>query len=106
MADLLEFLPGLALTRLELQGTWKVWEDAGVWHSHDDADFTDCVAATTYEGPYLERGWRERILRFALRGGVCPLLKWNELDGERVSLTWEQAGDTSWHYVPANVTYW
>lgn len=106
MIDLLEFLPLLTLKHLSLQGAWKVDDDAGIWHSHDETDFTDCVAVTTYEGPYLKRGLRSRIEEFALHGGKCPLPKWNEFANSRADLIWEQWGDTSWHYVPVNVTEW
>ena len=103
MIDLLQFLPGLGLKRLSLQGTWEVVNDGGVWHSHSEADFTECTAATTYEGPYLRRGLRSKIEEFARKGGTCPLLGVDVLDGERVWRSWEQAGDTSWHYLPRNL---
>jgi hypothetical protein len=106
MIDLLEFLPELKLKHLSLEGTWKVDDDGGVWHAHTESDFTDCVAATTYEGPYMKHGMRSKIENFALNGGKCPLPKWQAHDGPRVAEAWEQSGDTSWHYVPMNVTQW
>ena len=103
MIDLLEFLPSLGLKHLSLQGTWDVVRDRGVWHSHGEADFTECAAATTYEGPYLQHGLRFKIEEFARTGGTCPLPKRNVFDVSKVPLTWEQSGDTSWHYIPMNL---
>jgi hypothetical protein len=81
--------------------------DLGTWHAHSAADFTDCVANTTYEGPYLASGWRARVEEYALKGEVtCPLPEWDERERERVRAMWEQAGDTSWHYVRGNVVEW
>jgi len=98
MLDLLHFLPTMRLQQADVLGIWYVDDDFGQWHSHTKDDFTDCNAATSYDGPYAATGLRSKVQRFLLKGGGCPLLPWNaEVGGRNV---WEVLGDTSWHYLP------
>ncbi|EXJ93526.1 hypothetical protein A1O1_01918 [Capronia coronata CBS 617.96] len=52
MTTLLDYLSQRRLPSVSLLGTWYVDRDCGEWHSHSEQDFTDCLAATSYEGPY------------------------------------------------------
>jgi hypothetical protein len=98
MLDLLAFLPSMGLHNVNLEGRWYVDEDEGEWHSHSEADFTDCFAATDYEGPYVTNGMKSKIEKYCLEGGECPLPQWTTEGKE--SQIWEMKGDTSWHYLP------
>ena len=99
MIDIIQFIPEMKLKSIHLQGRWYVDEDAGEWHAHTPDDFTaDCFASTSYEGPYVVRGWKARVERYMREGGECPLPRWTaQGGGEEV---WEREGDTSWHYLP------
>ncbi|ETN44533.1 uncharacterized protein HMPREF1541_10203 [Cyphellophora europaea CBS 101466] len=100
LIDLLWFMPTLKLGRVSLGGKWYVDEDEGQWHANSKDDFTDCIAATVYEGPYVQRGMKHRIEEFLVNGGNdCPLPRWTP-QGREEEL-WELYGDTSWHYLPA-----
>lgn len=101
MIDLLLFVPTLHLQSITVLGKWQVDEDAGEWHAHTPGDFTDCAAATIYEGPFVEQGMKSRIEQFMVDGGKhCPLPPWTP-GGQEEDL-WELFGDTSWHYLPTN----
>jgi hypothetical protein len=92
MVDLILFTPSLELQSIQILGRWVVDEDGGEWHAHTPADFTDCVNATVWEGPYVQDGMRSIIQHQMLKGSdKCPLLD---------EAAWESSGDTSWHYVP------
>jgi len=103
MLDFLYFLPSMSLKDISLDGTWYIDEDAGEWHSHKSDNFTDCFAATSYEGPYAKKGMRSKLERFVLEGGDCPLPKWTRHGREEV--LWELLGDTSFHYLPGPSQY-
>ncbi|RMZ84034.1 hypothetical protein DV737_g1309, partial [Chaetothyriales sp. CBS 132003] len=98
MIDLLHFVPSMELRHIAIQGIWYCDEDSGKWHSHTPQDFNMCVAATTYEGPYVHTGMRCMVEKFMLKGGKCPLPT-RTTDGG-VQDIWEAMGDTSWHYLP------
>jgi hypothetical protein len=99
MIDLIHFIPLMKLESVSIHGRWFVDEDAGEWHAHNAEDFTaDCLANTTYEGPYLANGMKSKIEGFLLGNGECPLPRWTPQGGEEE--IWEMKGDTSWHFVP------
>jgi hypothetical protein len=83
MTDL-KFLPKLKRERLSPTRAWKVDDDGSVWQSHNETDFTDCVAATTYEGLYMKQGMRSKTKHFPLNGGKSKLPKWQGHDGPKV----------------------
>jgi len=98
MIDLLEYLSERHLPLVVVSGTWYVDDDSGEWHSHGPDDFTNCFAATSYEGPYASHGMRSKVETFIRDGGKCPLPKWTMEDN--MQHVWEVMGDTSWHYLP------
>ncbi|RMZ86496.1 hypothetical protein DV736_g6279, partial [Chaetothyriales sp. CBS 134916] len=98
MIDLLHFVPSMVLRHVAIEGTWYCDVDLGKWHSHTPEDFNMCVAATTYEGPYVHTGIRSRVEKFMLKGGKCPLP--TRTADEQAEDIWEAMGDTSWHYLP------
>lgn len=95
MICLLTTLRELNLDNVCIDGRWKVQEDGGEWHSHDEDHFYDCEH---YEGPYATNGLRRMIESYIIRGGSCPLPEWTQ-DGHEDKI-WELEGDTSWHYIP------
>ena len=99
MIDLLHFIPQMKLQSASLHGVWYVDDDCGEWHAHTADDFTaDCVATTSYEGPYMTNGMKTQIERFMTEGGESPLPQWTPHGREED--IWEMKGDTSWHYIP------
>lgn len=97
MTDLLDYLAGRHLPTISLLGTWYVDADFGEWHFHNEQDFTDCFAATSFEGPYAKKGMFFRVHQYLQEGGECPIPSCYEND---VRDQWEMLGDTSWHYLP------
>ena len=97
MIDLIQALRLLKLDCVCLNGCWRVYDDEGEWHSHDEAVYTEC-ALSSYEGPYASKGLRNCIEMYIVEGGKCPLPAWTEDGGEEH--IWETEGDTSWHYIP------
>jgi hypothetical protein len=97
MIDLIQALRTMRLDRVCLDGCWRVYDDDGEWHSHDEALYTEC-AVSSYEGPYASKGLRHCIEKFIVKGGKCPLPAWTAGGGEEH--IWEREGDTSWHYIP------
>lgn len=97
MIDLIHALRTMRLEFVCLDGCWRVYEDDGEWHSHDEAVYTECPVSC-YEGPYASKGLRHRIEKFIMEGGKCPLPPWTAGGGEE--RIWETVGDTSWHYIP------
>jgi hypothetical protein len=97
MIDLIHALGTMRLECVCMDGCWRVYEDEGEWHSHDEAVYTEC-SVSSYEGPYASKGLRHCIEKFIVEGGKCPLPAWTADGGEEH--TWEREGDTSWHYIP------
>ena len=97
MINLIQALRVLKLDYVCLDGCWRVYDDEGEWHSHNEAVYTEC-ALSSYEGPYASKGLRNRIETYIVEGGKCPLPTWTENGGEEH--IWETEGDTSWHYIP------
>ena len=97
MVDLIYALRALKLDYVCLDGCWRVYDDEGEWHSHDEAVYTEC-SISSYEGPYASKGLRHCIEKYITEGGRCPLPSWTE--GGREEHIWETEGDTSWHYIP------
>ena len=91
MIDLLHGLRNLGLESVCLDGYWRVYDDGGEWHSHDEAVYTEC-SVSSYEGPYASKGLRHCIEEFILEGGKCPLPAWTADGGEEY--IWETEGDT------------
>ena len=98
MIDLLHFIPTLHLSSILIGGKWYVDEDSGEWHAHTAEDFTDCLANTTYEGPYENNGMKrivEEYMRCADRQegrSECPLPRWTPQGREEDF--WELRGDS------------
>ena len=97
MIDVIRALPVLKLESVCLDGCWRVYDDGGEWHSHNEAVYTEC-SVSSYEGPYAANGLRHCIEKYIVEGGTCPLPAWTE--GGEEDHVWEREGDTSWHYVP------
>lgn len=97
MIDLIHGLRTMRLERVCLDGCWRVYDDDGEWHSHDEAVYSEC-SVSPYEGPYAYKGLRNSIEKFIVEGGKCPLPAWTADGGEEH--IWETEGDTSWHYIP------
>lgn len=98
MIDLLECLSGRRFTTVHVLGTWYVDEDFGEWHSHSEDDFTNCFAATSYEGPFTQNGMRSKVETFLRGVGGCPLPR--QTEDSIPHSEWEMMGDTSWHFLP------
>lgn len=94
MISLLTTLRELGLDDVSVDGRWKVHDDGGEWHSHDENQFYHCEH---YEGPYAVTGLRSKIESYIVEGGSCPLPSWSP-DGHEDGI-WESQGDTSWHYI-------
>ena len=97
MIELIHALRTMGLERVRLDGCWRVYDDDGEWHSHDDSEYSECTLSS-YEGPYAYKGLRHSVEKFIVEGGKCPLPFWTADGGEK--RIWETEGDTSWHYVP------
>jgi hypothetical protein len=97
MVNLIEHLRTQNFGGVRLDGIWKVFEDEGVWHSHDQWEYAQCNESI-YEGSYAYNGMRQQIERYMVTGGKCPLPT-RTVNGQEQEI-WERNGDTSWHYVP------
>lgn len=97
MISLFTTLRDLKLEDVCVDGLWRVPEDGGEWHSHDEQNFYDCEH---YEGRYVVDGMRSKIQSYIIKGGICPLPSWS-LDGHE-DMVWELEGDTSWHFIRCN----
>ncbi|KAL6243621.1 hypothetical protein RBB50_009614 [Rhinocladiella similis] len=98
MLDLLDYLSGRCLAKVELWGIWHVQEDMGHWHSHGEEDFNTCPMATSFEGPYASNGLQSKVQKYIYGGSERPFPRWT---AEHNPLSeWENISDTSWHYVP------
>lgn len=94
MISLLTTLRGLGLKEVCIDGIWRVEQDGGEWHSHDE-DLYECEH---YEGRYAHNGLRSKIESYIISGGPCPFPVWTP--GGHEKKTWELQGDSSWHYMP------
>jgi hypothetical protein len=94
MISLLTTLRELKLDDFCIDGKWRVQEDVGEWHSHDEETFYDCEQ---YEGRFAHSGMRPSIESYVISGGPCPLPALTP-DGHQDRI-WENQGDMSWHYI-------